>query len=88
MSRLTIEVSGDQHQQIKVMAAIKGQSIKDYILSKVFVKDDQQEEQAAWEQLKTLLDSRLDDARQKGASPRTVQEITENALRSLDKNSG
>ena len=32
MSRLSIEISGQQHQQIKAMAALRGLSIKDYIL--------------------------------------------------------
>ena len=32
MSRLSIEISGQQHQLIKAMAALRGLSIKDYIL--------------------------------------------------------
>lgn len=32
MSRLSIEITGQQHQQIKALAALKGVSIKDYIL--------------------------------------------------------
>jgi len=86
MSRLTIEVSSDQHQQIKVMAAMQGKSIKDYIIAKLFRTDDEIAEQAAWENLKTELNSRLDDAKENGVSPLTVKEVTENALRALSKN--
>lgn len=84
MSRLTIEVTNEQHQRIKVMAAMQGQSIKDYVIDRVLA-DEEREEQAAWEQLKTLLADRVDDARKRGTSPKTVQEITENALQSLGK---
>lgn len=34
--RITISVSDAVHQQIKAMASLKGQSIKDFILDKVF----------------------------------------------------
>ncbi|MEM6604043.1 MAG: antitoxin, partial [Pseudomonadota bacterium] len=36
MSRLVIEVSEDQHQEIKALAALEGISIKQYVLSKLF----------------------------------------------------
>lgn len=85
MSRLTLEVSSEQHQQIKVMAAMKGQTIKDYIIGKLFHHEESQDERAAWETLKTLLDSRLEHMKNKGVSPRTVQEVTEHALKALGK---
>lgn len=85
MSRLTIEVTNEQHQHIKVMAAMQGQSIKDYIIDRVFLDDKERQEQMAWEQLKTLLNVRLDAMRQQGASAKTVQDITESALQSLGK---
>ena len=34
MTRLTIELSGDQKQQIKALAALQGKTIKDYILDR------------------------------------------------------
>ncbi len=34
MSRLSIEIPESQHQQIKAMAALRGVSIKDYILER------------------------------------------------------
>lgn len=84
MSRLTIEVTTEQHQQIKVLAAMQGQTIKDYIVNKLFKQNDEQAEQAAWEQLKNLLNTRLSNAQERGVSTRTVQEITESAISSLD----
>lgn len=84
MSRLTIEVTPEQHQRIKVMAAMQGQSIKDYVITRV-LSDEQAAETAAWEQLKVLLAERIDDVRMRGTSPKTVQEITESALQSLNQ---
>lgn len=37
MPRLSIDISPQDHQQLKVMAALKGQSIKDYVLSRALV---------------------------------------------------
>jgi hypothetical protein len=36
MSRLTIEVTEQQHQRIKALAALQGQSIKEYALQRLF----------------------------------------------------
>ena len=51
MSRLVIDVSGKQHQQIKSMAALKGQSIKEFVLDRIFIDD----EQDAWNELENIL---------------------------------
>lgn len=33
MPRLSIDVSPEEHQKLKVMAALRGQSLKDFVLS-------------------------------------------------------
>jgi hypothetical protein len=38
--RLTIEVTEEQHQSIKAMAALRGQSIKDYVLGRLLEEPD------------------------------------------------
>ncbi len=40
MSRLTIEVTEQQHQSIKAMAALQGQSIKEYVLERLLDEPD------------------------------------------------
>ncbi len=40
MARLSIEVTADQHQAIKVMAAMQGMKIKDFILQNILPKKD------------------------------------------------
>ncbi len=37
MPRLSIDISPQDHQQLKAMAALRGQSIKDYVLSRALV---------------------------------------------------
>lgn len=34
--RLSIEVTQEQHQRLKAVSALRGQSIKDYVLERVF----------------------------------------------------
>ena len=36
MSRISIEVSDDQHAKIKVMASLQNKSIKDFIIENIF----------------------------------------------------
>lgn len=37
MPRLSIDISAHEHQQLKAMDALKGQSIKDYVLRRALV---------------------------------------------------
>lgn len=39
MSRLTIEVSKEEHHKIKTMASLSGQTIEDFVRSKIFEED-------------------------------------------------
>ena len=84
MSRLSIEVSSEQHQKIKALAALQGQSIKDFILNKLFIANSENE-QAAMEELEELLLSRINQAKDSPASSKTIQQITDGVL-SADKN--
>ena len=34
--RLSIEITQEQHQRLKAISALRGQSIKDYVLERVF----------------------------------------------------
>lgn len=51
MSRLTIDVSDQQHQALKALAALEGQSIKQYTLERLFPSYEHQAMQA----LKSML---------------------------------
>lgn len=80
MSRLTIDISGEQHQQIKALAAMQGKSIKEYVLERLFPGDASDAEHAAWKELKTLLQERIASAEGGAVSIKTVSQITEEAL--------
>jgi len=80
MSRLSIEISPEQHQKIKALAALQGQSIKDYILNKLF-NTNNKNEQAAMEELEKLLLSRIKQAKDAPVSSKTFQQITNSVLK-------
>lgn len=79
MSRLSIELSKEQHQKIKALAALEGQSMKSFILDKLFKSND--DETAAMKELEQLLISRIESAKKSKPSNLSVQEITDNVLR-------
>lgn len=79
MSRLSIEISPEQHQKIKALSALQGKSIKDYILSKLFTSETDAE-QAAMSQLEELLMTRVKQSENSEESGRTIQQITDDVL--------
>lgn len=79
MSRLTIDVTDQQHQALKAFAALEGKSIKQYALERLFPSDEQQ----AMQELKALLQSRLAAAEGDEASPLSAADIAEETLREL-----
>lgn len=65
MPRLSIDISPQDHQQLKAMAALKGQSIKDYVLSRALVdmpSPASMTDTEALQALKKLLTPRLAEA--------------------------
>ena len=44
MSRLTIEITEQQHQNIKALAALQGQSIKEYAIQRLFSSANSEEQ--------------------------------------------
>ena len=74
MKRITIEVTEQQQHRLKAMAALQGQTIKDFVLASTIGDED---EAAALEELEELLKKRLANARAGGVSSRTVADIAE-----------
>ncbi|MGK7875118.1 MAG: antitoxin [Xenococcaceae cyanobacterium] len=79
MSRITIDVTGEQHQQIKAMAAVQGKSIKEFVLEKLFPSESSDEEQA-WQELKDMLAERIAAAERGEVSKKTFREVFEEKL--------
>lgn len=74
MSRISIDVTDAEHAKLKALAALKGQSIKDFVLSRT-IEDVELQPHLA--ELEALLDERLDRAHREGYSTKTVEEIFE-----------
>lgn len=81
MKRITIEVTEQQQHRLKAMAALQGQSIKDFVLASTIGNED---ETAALEELEAMLEKRLANARAGGVSSRSVGEIFEAAFSEND----
>jgi len=57
MSRLTIDITDQQHQSLKALAALQGKTIKQYALERLFPSDANGDQ--AWRELQVLLAERI-----------------------------
>ena len=86
MSRISIDVTEDQHKRLKALAALKGVSLKDYLLENALDSRGNDEEKALAE-LESFLDDRLRKARGGKISKRKVSEIFQQAYREANAKS-
>lgn len=78
--RLSIEVTQEQHQRLKAVSALRGQSIKDYVLERVFQplpEISSAVEEDALRQLEAFLKPRIEAAEQGVVVNKSVQQIFE-----------
>lgn len=78
MSRLTIDISDQQHQSLKALAALQGKSIRQYAVERLFPASS--DEDAAWQELKTLLEHRIASAMARGVSNKSIATIIDEEL--------
>lgn len=78
MSRLTIDITDKQHQSLKALAALQGKTIKQYALERLFPCDVEGE--LAWEELKTLMNTRISEGLAGKLSTKTVGEILDEEI--------
>ena len=76
--RLSIEVSPEQHQQLKAVAALCGKSIKAYVLERVLPDTQVGDDAKALSQLETFLEPRF-KAAHGAAVNKSVEQIFEEA---------
>lgn len=79
MSRIVIDVSSEEHQKIKTLAALQGKSIKDYVLGKVF--SGSTDEENAMSSLKALLSQRIENAEKQGGTGKTFSQIADETIK-------
>lgn len=75
MSRLTIDITDQQHQSLKALAALQGKTIKQYALERLFPGDEDGKQ--AWQELNTLLGERIAAGLAGKISTKGVGEILE-----------
>lgn len=78
MSRLTIDITDKQHKSLKALAALQGKTIKQYALERLFPGDVEGER--AWEELKTLMNTRISEGLAGKLSTKTVGEILDEEI--------
>ena len=79
MSRISIDVTPEEHQKLKAMAALTGKSIKDYVIERTLGAEGDSREAAALKELEMLLDERIRSAERGAVSGRTVGAIFKEA---------
>ena len=78
MSRLTIDITDQQHQSLKALAALQGKTIKQYALERLFPGDTDAER--AWEELKILMNTRVNEGLAGRLSTKTVGDILDEEI--------
>lgn len=83
MGRISIDITEGEHKKLKAMAALRGQSIKDYVLERTLGADESENE--ALVELEKLLDNRIESAKSGAISRRTPSEVFAEATRKRSK---
>lgn len=81
MSRLSIDLSDQQHNSLKALAALEGKSIRQYALERLF--PDTGSDAPALAELKVFIDQRIAAAMAGAVSTSTVEDII---AQELDRN--
>jgi uncharacterized protein (DUF1778 family) len=83
MRRLSIEITSEQHQRLKAVAALCGKSIKDYVLERVlpaFSEKAKQSDAQALHELEEFLRPRIEAAERGELSTKSVEQIFNEVL--------
>ena len=82
MPRLSIDITPEEHQKLKAIAALKGESIKDYVLKRTLgdapALDDMSEDEAL-AALTDFLKPRIEQARRREFSTKLMADIRREA---------
>ncbi len=84
MSRLTIDLSDNQHQALKAKAALEGKTIRQFALERLFPapapQPGQPNEEAAWQDFIAEMERRADEAMAGHVADKSFDEIVEAAI--------
>lgn len=79
MSRLSIDLTEQQHQSLKALAALQGKTIRQYAVERLF-QPVTEDDEAAWRDLKALLAQRIAEGLAGGISDKSFDEIAAQEL--------
>ncbi|SIO30568.1 hypothetical protein [Vannielia litorea] len=87
MPRLSIDITAEEHRKLKAIAALNGQTIKDYVMSRTL--GDAQDvagksDKEALDALRDVLMPRIEEARRGEFSELTMEEIAAKAKAGLE----
>ncbi|PHQ81062.1 MAG: antitoxin [Thalassobium sp.] len=88
MPRLSIDITAEEHQKLKAIAALKGQSIKDYVLNRTLGDApslDGMSEEDAFGALARFLEPRIAQARRGELSQKSVRDIRREARQQAER---
>jgi len=74
--RLSIDVTQEQHQRLKAVAALQGKSIKSYVLDRVLPDTLMADDNEALKELETFLEPRIKSSQDKMVN-KSVKQIFE-----------
>ncbi len=77
--RLSIEITSEQHQRLKAVAALQGKTIKDYVLERS-LPDINTSENKALKQLEDFLKPRIEAAENSAFSEKSVDDIFDEVI--------
>ena len=78
MSRVVLEVTKEEHQKIKTLAALQGKSIKNYVLDQILPA----QEDVDWQELQLLLTERIKKAESGTPIEKTFEQLTQEIINS------
>lgn len=83
MSRLTIDITDQQHQSLKALAALQGKTIKQYAIEKLFSTVGGQDD--AWQELKALMAQRIEAGLAGDVSTKDIGTIVDEEFRGIGR---
>lgn len=78
MSRPTIDIIDQRHQNFKALAALQGKTIKQYAIERLFPSGEGGDQ--AWDELKALLGQRIAAGLAGEVAPKSVDEIVDEEM--------
>ena len=86
MSKISLEVTPDQHKRLKAVAALSGKSLKDYMLEKTLPVED--DEKAAMSELLEYLKPSIEQAERGEFVDESIDHIFQEAFDELKAENG